>query len=51
MAKPTYQSFEVAEYSSPELDAAQAYGVIRQIFTEFEKTQARYAFVMFKSSC
>ena len=37
MAKPTFQSFEVSEYSDPELDSSQAYGVIRQIFSEMRK--------------
>lgn len=43
MAKPKYQSFEIAEYSDPELDVAQAYGVIKQIFSEFTRDQAKYS--------
>jgi len=43
MAKPVAQSYEVAEYSKPELDTAQAYGVIKQIFSEFCRDQSKYA--------
>lgn len=42
-SKQVAQSYEVAEYSKPELDTAQAYGVVKQIFFEIQRTQAQYS--------
>ena len=43
MAKPEAKTYEIAEYSPPELDAAGAYGVVKQIFSEIQRTQAQHA--------
>ena len=41
--KPEPQSYEVTEYSTPELDSAGAFRVIKQIFTDVQRTQAQFA--------
>ena len=41
--KPVAQSYEVAEYSEPALDNNEAYRVIKQIFTDIQRTQAQHS--------
>lgn len=41
--KPEPQSYEVAIYSKPELDNNEVYRVIKQIFTDIQRTQAQHA--------
>ena len=41
--KPEPQSYEIAEYSEPELDNNEAYRVIKQIFVDIQRGQAQNA--------